>query len=51
VADANKQRSIPGSEWTQIRAAESASRAMREYLASLDDAWVLVVRKQNLIWS
>ena len=38
VADANKQRSIPGSEWTQTRAAESASRAMREYLASLDDA-------------
>ena len=38
VADANKQRSIPGSEWTQTRAAASASRAMREYLASLDDA-------------
>jgi transposase len=38
VADANKQRSIPGSEWTQTRTAESASRAMREYLASLDDA-------------
>jgi transposase len=38
VADANKQRSIPGSEWTQRRAAENASRAMREYLASLDDA-------------
>jgi hypothetical protein len=37
VADANKQRSIPGSEWTQRRAAASASRAMREYLASLDD--------------
>jgi transposase len=38
VADANKQRSIPGSEWTQRRAAESASSAMREYVASLDDA-------------
>jgi IS5 family transposase len=38
AADANKQRSIPGSEWTQTRTAESASRAMREYLASLDDA-------------
>ena len=38
MADANKQRSVPGSEWTQTRAAESASRAMREYLASLDDA-------------
>ena len=38
MADANKQRSIPGSEWTQTGAAGSASRAMREYLASLDDA-------------
>jgi transposase len=38
AADANKQRSIPGSEWTPTRTAESASRAMREYLASLDDA-------------
>jgi transposase len=38
AADANKQRSIPGSEWTQTRAAERASRATREYLASLDDA-------------
>src|SRR5215831_11529160 len=27
VADANKQRSVPGSEWTQTRTAESASRA------------------------
>src|SRR5215831_12001187 len=26
-ADANKHRSIPGSEWTQTRTAESASRA------------------------
>jgi IS5 family transposase len=38
AADANKQRSIPGSEWTQTRAVERASRAMKEYLASLDDA-------------
>jgi transposase len=38
AADANKQRSILGSEWTPTRTAESASRAMREYLASLDDA-------------
>src|ERR1044071_2223648 len=38
AADANKRRSIPGREWTQTRAAERASRAMREYLASLDDA-------------
>ena len=39
AADANKQRSIPGSEWTRTpTTAERASRAMREYLASLDDA-------------
>jgi hypothetical protein len=38
VADANKQRSIPGSEWNKVRDAHGASRAMREYLATLDDA-------------
>ena len=38
VADANKQRSIPGSEWNKVRDAHGASRAVREYLASLDDA-------------
>jgi len=38
VADANKQRSIPGAEWKKICAPETASRAMREYLATLDDA-------------
>jgi transposase len=38
VADANKQRSIPGAEWNKERAAKDASRAVREYLASLDDA-------------
>jgi transposase len=37
AADANKQRSIPGSEWQKTRNPETASRAMREYLASLDD--------------
>src|SRR5246127_1380893 len=37
VADANKQRSIPGSEWTKTRDPHGASRAMREYLATLDD--------------
>jgi hypothetical protein len=35
VADANKQRSIPGSEWRKPAAGETASRAMREYLATL----------------
>src|SRR6266508_3865368 len=38
AADANKQRSIPGSEWNKARHPHSASRAMREYLATLDDA-------------
>src|SRR5262245_508803 len=38
VADANKQRSIPGSEWNKARDPHGASRAMREYLATLDDA-------------
>jgi len=38
VADANKQRSVPGSEWEKTRDPESASRAVKEYLATLDDA-------------
>jgi len=38
VADANKQRSIPGHEWDKKRDAEAASRAVKEYLATLDDA-------------
>src|SRR6201984_235711 len=38
VADANKQRSIPGPEWKKTCLAETASRATREYLATLDDA-------------
>ncbi len=38
VADANKQRSIPGAEWNKERAARDASRAVKEYLATLDDA-------------
>src|SRR5262249_34898612 len=38
AADANKQRSIPGSEWSKARDPHGASRAMREYLATLDDA-------------
>ena len=38
VADANKQRSIPGSEWNKARNAHGASCAIREYLATLDDA-------------
>ena len=38
VADANKQRSIPGSEWNKARDPQGASRAVKDYLATLDDA-------------
>jgi transposase len=38
VADANKQRSIPGSEWGKAGDRQGASRAVKEYLATLDDA-------------
>jgi len=38
VADANMQRSVPGSEWSKERDPEAASPAVREYLATLDDA-------------
>src|SRR5947209_10508506 len=38
VADANKQRSIPGSEWSREVDAQAVSRATKEYLATLDDA-------------
>ena len=38
AADANKQRSIPGSEWIKQRDPETASRAVKEYMATLDDA-------------
>jgi hypothetical protein len=37
AADANKQRSIAGSEWKKTCAAETASRAVKEYLATLDE--------------
>ena len=38
AADANKQRSIPGPEWQAQDHGADASRAVREYLATLDDA-------------
>ncbi len=38
VADANKQRSIPGSQWNKELDAQAASRATKEYFATLDDA-------------
>jgi hypothetical protein len=37
VADANKQRSIPGSEWKKEQDTR-ANRAVKEYLATLDEA-------------
>jgi transposase len=38
AADANKQRSIPGKDWDKKRDPETVSRAVKEYLATLDDA-------------
>jgi len=38
AADANKQRSIPGKDWDKNRAPERASRAVKEYMATLDAA-------------
>src|SRR6202023_524451 len=37
-ADANKHRSIPGFEWQKTCDRQTASRAMQEYLVTLDDA-------------
>jgi transposase len=36
-ADANKHRSIPGAEWNKDIDPEPAGRAVKEYLATLDD--------------
>src|SRR6201982_2431523 len=38
AADANKGRSIPGSEWNKDIDPTQAGRAVKEYLATLDDA-------------
>src|SRR4029077_1841758 len=39
-ADANKQRSIAGQDWQRDRDPARSSRAVKEYLATLDDtAW------------
>jgi transposase len=38
MADANKQRSIPGTQWSKKLDAQAVSRATKEYLATLDDA-------------
>ena len=37
TADANKRRSIPGREWNKDIDPEQASRAVKDYLATLDD--------------
>lgn len=37
AADANKHRSIPGGEWNKGIDPEQASRAVKEYLSTLDD--------------
>jgi transposase len=40
AADANKQRSIAGRDWRRDRDPKRSSRAVKEYLATLDDtAW------------
>jgi len=38
AADANKQRSVPGDQWRIDGLDADARRAVREYLATLDDA-------------
>jgi transposase len=38
VADANKQRSTPGSQWNKELDPQAVGRATKEYLARLDDA-------------
>ena len=38
AADANKQRSVPSSDWDPAEIKDDACRAAREYLATLDDA-------------
>ena len=37
AADANKSRSIPGAEWTKDIDPETACRAVKEYIVTLDD--------------
>ena len=38
AADANKQRSVAGHDWNPGELKDTADRAVREYLATLDDA-------------
>lgn len=37
-ADANKQRSIPGADWNRQCSLDTASRAVKDYVETLDDA-------------
>jgi hypothetical protein len=37
-ADANRQRSVSGSDWSRERAPQTASQAVKEYLSLLDNA-------------
>jgi hypothetical protein len=47
VADANKQRSIPGKERDKKRDGETASRAVKEYLAT----WTTRPSARQATWS
>ena len=38
MADANKQQSIPGTQWSKQLDVQAVSRATKEYFATLDDA-------------
>jgi len=38
MADANKQRSIPGTQWSKEPDVQAVNQATKEYLATLDDA-------------
>src|ERR1700751_189692 len=38
MADANKQRSLPGTQWSKVLDRQAVSWATKEYLANLDDA-------------
>jgi len=48
AADANKQRSIAGHDWRRDRDPQRSSRAVKEYLATLDDTACRVPRALTL---
>src|SRR5262245_18075919 len=49
VADANKQRSTPGSQWNRELDAQAVSRATKDYLATLDDTKVTSMSRIALV--